>query len=171
MTTHDAALFRRFTRAVFAAQAAVLKHGDVANAPFGQSSTRWRVLAHIAQGRTSVAAIARTMGYSRQAIQRLTDVLVSEGLALYRPDATDRRTQRIELTTAGQRTLEQLEAHFDVWASRLLARCLASELAAVSDALERITTAVLDDIQSMKRQEKEHGSGENSEDRADYRRQ
>src|SRR5262249_23580141 len=71
MTTHDAARFRRFTRAIFAAQAAVLKHGDVATAPFGQSSARWRVLFRVSHGATTVAAIARATGYSRQAVQRL----------------------------------------------------------------------------------------------------
>jgi DNA-binding MarR family transcriptional regulator len=153
MTTPDAARFRRFTRAVFAAQAAVLKHGDVANAPFGQSSARWRVLFRVSQGATTVAAIARATGYSRQAVQRLADAVVSEGLARYRPDATDRRTQRIELTAAGQRTLEHLEANFDVLAGRLLAQIPAADLEAVCDALERITAVVQADLTYMQGKE------------------
>jgi DNA-binding MarR family transcriptional regulator len=149
MSSYDADLFRRFTRAVFAAQAAVLKHGDVANAPFRQSSARWRVLHNIASGTTSVAAIAHATGYSRQAVQRLADALVSEGSAIYRADAADRRTQRIELTAAGQQTLERMEAHFAVWAGRLLTRIPASELAAVTDALGRITDVVLKDMRYL----------------------
>jgi DNA-binding MarR family transcriptional regulator len=149
MPTHDAERFRRFTRAVVAAQAAVLKHGDVANAPFGQSSARWRVLHNISSGTTTVAAVAHATGYSRQAVQRLADALVSEGSAIYRADAADRRTQRIELTAAGQRTLERMEAHFDLWAGRLLAQIPASELAAVTDALGRITDVVLKDIRYL----------------------
>lgn len=150
MSSHDAELFRRFTRSVFAAQAALLKHGDIANAPFGQSSARWRVLRNISSGTSTIAAIARSTGYSRQAVQRLADALVSEGSAQYRADPADRRTQRIELTATGRRTLAQLEAHFDVWASRLLARIPASELAAVADALGHITAVVLADMQYMK---------------------
>jgi DNA-binding MarR family transcriptional regulator len=62
----------------------------------------------------------------------------------------DRRTQRIELTTAGWRTLEQMEAHFDVWADRLLAQIPPSELATVADALGHITAALLADMRHMK---------------------
>ena len=153
MITDDAARFRRFTRAVFAAHAVVLKYGDVANAPFGQSSARWRVLFGASQGATTVAAIARATGYSRQAIQRLADALVSEGLARYCPDATDRRTQRIELTEAGQRTLEQLEANFDMWAARLLTQIGAANLEVACDALERITAVVQADSAYMQRKE------------------
>jgi DNA-binding MarR family transcriptional regulator len=147
MSSQHADLFRCFTRSVFAAQAALLKYGDVANAPFGQSTARWRVLFTISSGTTTVAAIARSTGYSRQAVQRLADALVSEGSASYRADAADRRTQRIELTTAGQRTLEQMEAHFDVWAGRLLAQIPRSELAAVVDALGHFTAIILADMQ------------------------
>jgi len=156
MASRDAEPFRRFTRSVFAAQTALLKHGDVANAPFGQSSARWRVLRHISIGEASVAAIARSTGYSRQAVQRLADALVAEGSATYHADDRDRRTQRITLTPAGQRNFEQLEAHFDVWASRLLAQISESELTAVSQAIERITAVVLADSQymNMKRKEK-----------------
>ncbi len=168
MTSRDAELFRRFTRSVFEAQAALLKHGDVATAPFGQSSARWRVLRYIASGETSVAAIARATGYSRQAVQRLADALVSEGSAAYQADGTDRRMQRIELTLAGQRTVEQLEAHFDVWVGRLLAQISEADLTAVSDALARITAVVLADRQDMKRKETGHGYGDN---RADHGRE
>ena len=40
MPSSNAETFRRFTRSVFEAQTALLKHGDVANAGFGQSSAR-----------------------------------------------------------------------------------------------------------------------------------
>jgi hypothetical protein len=38
MASPSAEVFRRFTRSVFDAQAAPLKHGDAANAEFGQTS-------------------------------------------------------------------------------------------------------------------------------------
>jgi DNA-binding MarR family transcriptional regulator len=153
MTSPSAEVFRRFTRSVFDAQAALLKHGDVANAEFGQSSARWRVLQRVAAGQTSVAAIAKSTGYSRQGVQRLADALVAEGSARYRADESDRRRQRLELTDAGTATFEQMEAHFDVWSARLLARIPETELVAVAHALERIRTVVLEDCDDMKRQE------------------
>jgi DNA-binding MarR family transcriptional regulator len=145
MASPQAEVFRRFTRSVFDAQAALLKHGDAANAQFGQSSARWRVLQRIAAGQTSVAAIARSTGYSRQGVQRLADALVAEGSARYGPDESDRRRQRLELTRAGTVTLERMEAHFDTWAARLTADLPETDLAALAGSLEHIRLVVLAD--------------------------
>jgi len=131
----------------------LLKHADTANARFGQSSARWRVLLRISVGETSVAAIARSTGYSRQAVQRLADALVVEGSARYSVDETDRRKQRLELTEAGAATFEQMEAHFDVWAERLMAHIPERELVAASEALERIGSVVAADRDYIERKE------------------
>ena len=152
MASERAEVFRRLARAVFDAQTALLKHGDVANAPFGQSSARWRVLLHISLGEPTVADIARSTGYSRQAVQRLADALVAAGSAAYVVDEADRRKQRIELTRQGKETLGQLEAHFDIWADRLLTQLPEAELIEVTAALEHFKAIVLADMQSMKRQ-------------------
>jgi DNA-binding MarR family transcriptional regulator len=118
--TASATLFRQLTRAVFAAHSSVLRHGDRANAPFGQSSARWRVMFNIAQGNGSVSEIARATDYSRQSIQRLADTLVAEGLASYTPDPRDRRKQIITLTAKGSTLLAAMEADFERWSKRLV---------------------------------------------------
>jgi DNA-binding MarR family transcriptional regulator len=120
MTSASAKLFRQLTRAVFAAHSSVLRHGDRANARFGQSSARWRVLFNIAQGNGSVSEIARATDYTRQSIQRLADTLVAEGLATYAPDPSDRRKQTITLTAKGSAVLAEMEADFDRWSKRLV---------------------------------------------------
>jgi DNA-binding MarR family transcriptional regulator len=120
MTSANATLFRQLTRAVFAAHASVLRHGDRANAPFGQSSARWRVMFNIAQGNGSVSEIARATDYTRQSIQRLADNLVAEGLATYAPDPEDRRRQIITLTPEGNTVLAAMESDFDRWSKRLV---------------------------------------------------
>jgi DNA-binding MarR family transcriptional regulator len=120
MTSPSATLFRQLTRAVFAAHASVLRHGDRANAPFGQSSARWRVMFNVAQGNGSVSEIARATDYTRQSIQRLADNLVAEGLATYSPDPDDRRRQIITLTGEGNTVLHEMESDFDRWSRRLV---------------------------------------------------
>jgi DNA-binding MarR family transcriptional regulator len=151
MASPQAEAFRRFTRSVFDAQSALLRHGDAANAQFGHSSARWRVLQRISAGLTSVADIARSTGYSRQAVQRLADVLVAEGAARYCADASDRRRQRLELTRAGAAALGQMEAHFDVWAARLTAELPGTDLAALTQALEHLRVVVLADAENFTR--------------------
>jgi DNA-binding MarR family transcriptional regulator len=120
MPSTNATLFRQLTRAVFAAHASVLRHGDTANAPFGQSSARWRVMFNIAQGNGTVSEIARATDYTRQSIQRLADNLVAEGLATYAPDPDDRRRQIITLTAKGSALLGEMESDFDRWSKRLV---------------------------------------------------
>ena len=120
MTSANAKLFRQLTRAVFAAHSSVLRHGDRANAPFGQSSARWRVMFNIAHGNGSVSEIARATDYTRQSIQRLADNLVAEGLATYKPDPDDRRRQIITLTAKGSTLLHEMESAFDRWSKRLV---------------------------------------------------
>jgi DNA-binding MarR family transcriptional regulator len=120
MPSANAKLFRQLTRAVFAAHSSVLRHGDRANAQFGQSSARWRVMFNIAQGNGSVSEIARATDYTRQSIQRLADTLVAEGLATYAPDRHDRRKQIITLTPQGSSLLDEMEADFDRWSKRLV---------------------------------------------------
>jgi DNA-binding MarR family transcriptional regulator len=151
MTSPSAEVFRRFTRSVFGAQTALLRHGDVANADFGQSSARWRVLQRICAGETSVSEIAKSTDYSRQAVQRLADALVAEGSARYSADPSDRRKQRLELTEEGAATLEQMEANFDVWADRLLAHIPEADLVAVSKTLEHIRLILLADIDYIRK--------------------
>jgi DNA-binding MarR family transcriptional regulator len=120
MPAHEAIVFRQLTRAVFAAHASVLRYGDKANEPFGQSSARWRVMFTIAHGNGSVAGIARQTDYARQSVQRLADALVADELATYSPDPTDRRRQIITLTPAGKAMLTKMESSYGRWSKRLV---------------------------------------------------
>jgi DNA-binding MarR family transcriptional regulator len=140
MSSPSAKLFRQLTRAVFAAHASVLEYGDRANASFGQSSARWRVMFNIAQGKGTVAEIARETDYARQSVQRLADALVADGLASYAPDPSDRRRQIITLTATGSRLLAEMESEFDRWSKRLV-----RELGA-----ETVTQAI-NDLHELKR--------------------
>ena len=153
MPTDNSRAFRRFTRAVFAAQAVVLRHGDTANAPLGQSSARWQVLRAIDDGHTSVAGAARFMGSSRQSVQRLADALIDEGLIEAAGQDDDRRLKLLRLTAEGQRVHDALEDNFDIWADRLLAHIRPDDLAAVSQGLEQITYIINADREYLLRKE------------------
>lgn len=152
MLTSNSELIRRFTRSVFSAQSALLKHGDTANARFGQSSARWRVLLHVSIGNTTVAEIAKMTGYSRQAVQRLTSLLVDEGNLASTPDRVDGRKLRLSLTPLGRRTLNSMEKNFDTWSARLVKDLSSDKLAAIASALDLITAAVLADLDEFGRE-------------------
>src|ERR1700692_2536075 len=55
--------------------------GDALTKPVGQTSARWQVLAAAGHAKMSVAEIARTLGITRQGVQRIADLLEADGLA------------------------------------------------------------------------------------------
>ena len=149
----DARSFRRFTRAVFAAHAAVLRHGDAMNARFQQSAARWRVLIRIETGDVSASAIARNTGYSRQSVHRLFAELQAEGLIQTLPDSTDQRRLRPQLTKKGREVLKGLEAGFNVWAPELVVQLRPSRLDQSSEFLEQVITLLQREEAAMRRKE------------------
>jgi len=150
MLSPEAILFRRMTRSIFRTQSAVLRHGDLVNEPFGQSSARWWLLFEISLGDDSVASIAQTIGNSRQAIQRLADALVAEDLATYGPNRTDRRKQVITLTDRGRKVLEDIETSFDDWSKRLVDQFGAGDLSEAIDHIDAIRRLLDRDIEHIK---------------------
>ena len=137
MLGSQALQFRRFTRAVFAAQAAILKHGDAINAHFQQSAARWRVLIRVELGDESASEIARVTDYSRQSVHRLLVSLQREDLVEMLPDTLDQRRLRPRLTSEGRKVLKGMESSFNDWSSDLVAQLQASRLNIASEFLEQ----------------------------------
>lgn len=59
----------------------------------GLTAARWQVLGAVLREPLSVAAAARSMGLTRQSVQRLADVLVDEGLCTYLDNPAHRRAK------------------------------------------------------------------------------
>lgn len=150
MLSPEAILFRRMTRSVFRTNSAMLRHGDLVNEPFGQSSARWWVLSEISLGNDSVAGIARATGNSRQAVQRLADALVAEHLATYGPHPTDQRKQVITLTDSGRNVLDDMETSFDDWSKQLVEQFGTDDLRKAIDHLDAIRRLLGQDIEHIK---------------------
>ena len=51
--------------------------------PSGQTLARWVALNAAAEAPASVAEISRRFGFARQSVQRVADLLVADGLAVY----------------------------------------------------------------------------------------
>ncbi len=120
----------------------------------GQSSARWRVLGRVNEPRT-VASIAREVGYARQSVQRVADVLAGEGLARYLEHPTDGRTKLLELTPQGLEVLNALYQRQLAWSQRVLT-LLDPELLRAATASLGAIGRVLD---SVVHEETPHDSG------------
>jgi len=79
-----------------------------------------------------VAQIARNMGLTRQAVQRLANVLADEGLVEFAENPNHRRAKLVRLTAGGKAVLEDVHRRQVEWSNRLAAG-LAAE--AIQEAL------------------------------------
>jgi DNA-binding MarR family transcriptional regulator len=108
----------------------------------GQTLARWLVLEAVDDTPATVAQIARTMRLARQSVQRLADVLVRDGLAVYEDNPAHRRANLVRLTPKGRAALRTIRAGQRAWADALGAELGEAELQQAGAVLDRILQAV-----------------------------
>ena len=84
----------------------------------GLTHARWKVIGAIALSRAglTVPGIARVLGQSRQAVQRITDVMVADGILVYTDNPKHKRSALVTLSEKGQNTYALLREVQDPWA-------------------------------------------------------
>jgi DNA-binding MarR family transcriptional regulator len=118
--------------------------GDAMAEPAGQTTARWRVLAAIDHGPMTVAEIARAWWLARQSVQRVADLLVDDGLAVYEDNPSHRRAKLVQITSRGSDALRTVRRAQTSWADQLgsdigedVLRAINERLPTVIDALDR----------------------------------
>jgi DNA-binding MarR family transcriptional regulator len=124
--TSEAALTQLILE-TFRLNGALLEAGDALVAPLGLTSARWQVLGAIAAAPVPlpVAHIARNMGLSRQAVQRLVNEMERDRLVRLAPNPHHQRAKLVVMTDRGERAFADAMARQRPWA-RKLARGLAT---------------------------------------------
>jgi DNA-binding MarR family transcriptional regulator len=110
--------------------------------PAGLTAARWQVLGAVLTEPLSVAGIARAMGITRQGVQRVADLLVSEGMAEYVPNPSHRRAKLLCPTAAGRAAIEQIKPGHSDLANRLAGELGVTELRRAVRSLERLSAAL-----------------------------
>jgi DNA-binding MarR family transcriptional regulator len=116
--------------------------GEALARPAGQTLARWLVLEAVQDQPATVAQIARDMHLARQGVQRLADVLVRDGLAVYEPNPAHRRAKLLRLTAEGRSALRTVQAAQRAWADALGAELGETDLRQASAVLDRVLDAV-----------------------------
>lgn len=119
--------------------------GDAISKPAGQTSARWQVIGAIGDEPRTVADIARRMELSRQGIQRLADLVVSEGLAVYKENPAHQRAKLLALTALGRKALGAIRERQSVWANRLGEEIGEKALKQTNGLLQRVVEALQSD--------------------------
>lgn len=147
MSTHDQELLTRAALTTFRLNGQFLSVSEMLARPSGLTAAWWQVLGAVLTEPLPVSGIARTMGITRQSVQRIADLLVERGLAAYLPNPAHRRAKLLRPTGAGRAAIARIEPGHAEFAARLAAELGEDRFAAVADALEDLTRA-LDAIES-----------------------
>jgi len=97
----------------------LLAAGDRLTSDLGLSSARWQVMGAVDEASLPVAQIARNMGLTRQAVQRVANVLADEGLVEFAENPDHRRAKLVRLTAGGRAALEDISRRQIEWSNRL----------------------------------------------------
>src|ERR1700743_2463863 len=118
----------------------LLASGDALVADLGLTSARWQVLGAIALSPVplSVAQVARNMGLTRQAVQRLANEMEADDLVRFAPNPHHQRAKLVVLTTAGKGAFAAAMKPQAAWAAELGADLTARKVAAAVATLRSI---------------------------------
>jgi DNA-binding MarR family transcriptional regulator len=116
--------------------------GEALAAPAGQTLARWLVLDAVQDEPATVAGIARRLRLARQGVQRLADVLVRDGFAVYEDNPAHRRAKLVRLTPKGGSALRSIQAAQRAWADALGAELGEAELRQAGAFLDRVLRAL-----------------------------
>lgn len=111
-------LFLDLVLSLFRLNGLLVAEGDHMAEALGLTSARWKVIGVVALAHSGVTVpgIARALGQSRQAVQRITDVMEHDGLLRYQDNPEHKRSVLVCLTDRGQEVYTALRAVQDPWA-------------------------------------------------------
>ncbi|MBZ0274639.1 MAG: MarR family transcriptional regulator [Anaerolineae bacterium] len=131
-------LLSQFSISIFRLNGLLMRNGDRITKSIGQSSARWQVLGRVSYQSQTVAQMARDMGHARQSVQRVADLLVKDGLVVYKDNPADQRAMLLELTPAGAEALAAIYAQYEEWSQHIMTKLDTAQLAEVTDALDKL---------------------------------
>ena len=142
---HTRTTFTEVVLEIFRVNGALLAAGAVLCEGTGLTSARWQVLGALAMAAEprTVAQIARAMGLTRQAVQRLVDELEAEDVVRRVDHPESRRARPVEVTARGRSLFDEMVRRQRPWAARIGAGIPETRLRTALDVL-RLIRARLD---------------------------
>lgn len=110
--------------------------------PVGLTAAWWQVVGAALREPQTVSGIARTMGLSRQSVQRTADLLVERGLAEYVDNPAHKRAKLLQPTETTRQAIHDLSDRQHVWATSLADDVGAEDVARAVDVLTRVASVL-----------------------------
>jgi DNA-binding MarR family transcriptional regulator len=111
-------LFLDLVLSVLRLNGLLIAEGDAMTEKLNLTHARWKVIGAIALSNNglTVPGIARVLGQSRQAVQRITDVMVHDGVLEYQKNPNHKRSVLVLLSENGKDIYNTLREVQDPWA-------------------------------------------------------
>jgi DNA-binding MarR family transcriptional regulator len=118
----------------------LLVSGDALVADLGLTSARWQVLGAMVLSPVplSVAQIARNMGLTRQAVQRLVNEMQGDGLVRLAPNPHHQRAKLVVLSATGKTAFATAMKRQVAWANDLAAGLSVKQIQTAAATLRRV---------------------------------
>ncbi|MGL4619359.1 MAG: MarR family winged helix-turn-helix transcriptional regulator [Chroococcidiopsis sp.] len=134
-------------RTVIRMNATVQKSGTRLMRGTGITNARWQTLSELfaLEKRVTVSELARHMGLTRQAIQRLADDMARDGLVEFAENPGDARAMHLLLTEAGRAMYHNALEREWRWTNEIAKNFDAEQIASAVALLEAITQKIQTD--------------------------
>lgn len=132
---------------VFRLNGRLLAAGDRLVRDLDLTSARWQVLGAVALAdrAETVAGLARGMGLTRQAVQRLVNDLQADGLLVTTDNPNHRSARLVSMTETGAAAYAEASRRQKPWAERLTSGHSARAIAEAADLLRAIRQKLEED--------------------------
>ena len=129
---------------IFRLNGSLLEVGNKITKPLNLTSARWQVMGaiEIANQPLTVAQIARRMGLTRQAVQRITNDLLKLRMVELSPNPDHKRSPLVSISTKGEKTMVDLNKSQAKWVSKLAEGISERELNKVFKMLQEIRNRI-----------------------------
>jgi DNA-binding MarR family transcriptional regulator len=117
-------------------------YGEAIARTVGQTQARWQVMSAASGTPHSVPQIARVLGVTRQNVQRIADLLVAEGSALYQDNPDHRASPHLVLTKRGRAALDRLTEAAGGYHARLARKLSPADVVSIQRGLRRLLEAL-----------------------------
>lgn len=117
-------------------------YGEAIAHTVGQTQARWQVMSAASAEPRTVPQIARTLGVTRQNVQRIADTLVADGSAAYLDNPDHRTSPHLVLTGRGRVALDRLTKAATGYHARLARKLPPAEIVALQRGLRRLLEAL-----------------------------
>lgn len=134
-------VFTNIVLEVFKLGGLLVNEGDQMTSEHGMTSARWKILGAISltDKPQTVPQIAKSMGLTRQAVQRLVDAMQKDGFVVFEANPDHKKAKLITLSKLGEDTYYLLSKKQSVWAKGCVAKIDKNELNTTLKVLKSIS--------------------------------